>query len=162
MRLSLLLLPIAMLLASCSGGGDYKGYKRASYTIKGVRYHPMTVERALTFSEQGLASWYDESTFFGLSRGTTALGEKVYSWTECAAHKTLPLPAEIKVTNLKNGKSTKVRVNDRGPFIKGRILDVSPSVAKKLDMKKAGLAPVKIEVLSVGDGKWKKKARRRS
>lgn len=149
-----------LLLVSCGSTPSYKGYKRAPYTVRGERYHPMTVEQALTFREEGIASWYDESSFFGMVRGKTALGEKVYSGTECAAHKTLPLPAEIRVTNLKNGKSTKVRVNDRGPFIKGRIVDLSPAVAKKLDMKKSGLAPVRIEVISVGDGKWKRKAKR--
>lgn len=159
MRCLLICLCFPVLLVSCGGG--YEGYKKAPYTIRGVRYHPMSVEEALTFREEGIASWYDESAFFGIFRGTTALGETVHPWTECAAHKTLPLPSEIRVTNLQNGKSTKVRVNDRGPFIKGRILDVSPSVASDLGMKKSGLAKVRIEVLSVGDGKWKRKARKR-
>lgn len=70
-----------------------------------------------------------------------------------AAHKTLPLPCVVRVTNLENGRSTVVRVSDRGPFIKGRIIDVTAPVAKKLGFYRKGLARVEIEVLSVGDGR---------
>ena len=66
----------------------------------------------------------------------------------------------MRVTNLKNGKSVKVRVNDRGPFIAGRIIDLSPRAAGKIGMKEQGLARVKVEVLSVGDGSYKRKVRR--
>ena len=66
----------------------------------------------------------------------------------------------MRVTNLKNGKSVKVRVNDRGPFIARRIIDLSPRAAGKIDMKQQGLARVKVEVLSVGDGSYKRKVRR--
>lgn len=146
-----------LLTASCGGG--YQGYKNKPYTVNGVRYHPMSVEKALAHKEEGIASWYDESSWIGLvGNGTTALGETVYPWTECAAHRTLPLPAWIKVTNLENGKTAEVRVSDRGPFLKNRILDVSSSVAEDLDMKDRGIVRVRMEVLSVGDGKWKRKA----
>ncbi len=64
-----------------------------------------------------------------------------------AAHKTLPFGTYVRVTNLNNGKSTVVRINDRGPFVKGRIIDLSYAAAKKLSMDIAGVAPVKIEVL---------------
>jgi rare lipoprotein A len=81
-------------------------------------------------------------------------------WHLIAAHKTLPLPCLVKVTNLSNGKSVKVRVNDRGPFIAGRIIDLSPRAAAKIDMKDKGLAQVRVEVISVGDGSYKRKRRR--
>jgi rare lipoprotein A len=131
-----------------------------SYSVRGQSYQPMSVEQALHYSEVGEASWYNESKFFGLIRGNTSLGEKVQPWHLIAAHKTLPLPCLVRVTNLENGKSVKVRVNDRGPFIAGRIIDLSPRAAGKIDMKEQGLARVKVEVLSVGDGSFKRKPRR--
>jgi len=121
----------------------------------------MSVDQALVYDEVGTASWYDESSFFGLKRGNTSLGEKVMPWDMIAAHKTLPLPCVVKVTNLENDKSVKLRVNDRGPFIAGRIIDVSPRAAKKLGFKKQGLSTARVEVLSVGDGKYKRKAKRK-
>ena len=131
-----------------------------SYTIRGERYHPMSVDQALKYKEEGIASWYDESKFFGLKRGNTSLGEKVLPWHISAAHKTLPLPCVVKVTNLANGKSLKMRVNDRGPFIPRRIIDVTPRAAAKLGFKEQGLTDVQVEVVSVGDGKYKRRARR--
>ncbi len=154
---SLLLLLIGFL---CSCGGGYQGIMDSSYTVRGERYHPMSVEEALEYEEEGTCSWYDESSFLGLKRGNTSLGEKVYPFAVSAAHKTLPLPAKIKVTNLENGNSVKMRVNDRGPFIPGRILDVTPRAAKKLGFKGAGLAEVRVEVISVGDGKYKRRKKR--
>jgi rare lipoprotein A len=67
----------------------------------------------------------------------------------------LPLPCRVRVTNLRNGRSTVIRLNDRGPFVAGRTLDVTEPVAKELGFYGAGLAPVRIEVLSVGDAQWK-------
>ena len=148
----------AVLLSSCGGG--YDGYMTRPYTIKGVRYHPMGVDQALRYKERGIASWYDESSFFGMKRGNTSLGEKVYPMAVSGAHKTLPLPCRVKVTNLDNGKSLKMRLNDRGPFIAGRIIDVTPRAARKLGFKDDGLTEVEVEVLSVGDGKHKRKAKR--
>lgn len=69
-----------------------------------------------------------------------------------------PLPCEVLVQSLRTGKTVKVRVNDRGPFIKNRIIDLSEEAAERLDMKHHGLDKVRITVLSVGDGKWKKEA----
>jgi rare lipoprotein A len=154
----LALLPL--LLVSCGGGG-YKSYLTRPYTIRGVHYQPLSVGQALGYKEVGIGSWYNESKFFGLKRGNTSLGEKVMAWDISAAHKTLPLPCVVKVTNLSNGKSLKMRVNDRGPFIPGRIIDVTPRAAGKLGFKKKGLTRVRVEVVSVGDGKYKRKARRR-
>ena len=121
----------------------------------------MSVDQALQHSEVGEASWYDESSWLGLKRGNTSLGEKVQAWDISGAHKTLPLPCEVKVTNLENGKSIKMRLNDRGPFIPGRIIDVTPRAAKKLDFHHQGLTKVNVEVISVGDGKHKRKAKRK-
>ena len=145
-------------LVSCGGG--YDGYMTRSYTVRGGRYHPMTVDQALKYNEEGIGSWYDESKFLGFKRGNTSLGEKVMPWHISAAHKTLPLPCVVKVTNLANGKSLKMRVNDRGPFIDQRIIDVTPRAAKKLGFKKQGLTRVRVKVVSVGDGKYKRKAKR--
>lgn len=154
------LILLILSLCSCSRPGGYEGMVTRSYTVRGVRYHPMSVQEALAYQEVGVASWFDESKFFGLIRGNTSLGEKVMPWHLIAAHKTLPLPCLVKVTNLENGKSVKVRVNDRGPFIAGRIIDLSPRAAGKIDMKDRGLARVRVEVISVGDGAYKRKPKR--
>lgn len=147
-------------VVSCARPNGADGYMTRGYSVRGQSYQPMSVEQALHYSEVGEASWYNESKFFGLIRGNTSLGEKVQPWHLIAAHKTLPLPCLVRVTNLKNGKSVKVRVNDRGPFIAGRIIDLSPRAAGKIGMKEQGLARVKVEVLSVGDGSYKRKVRR--
>lgn len=155
-----ILMILPWVVVSC--GPSYNGYMSRSYTIKGERYHPMSVDQALNYSEEGIGSWYDESRYLGFKRGDTSLGEKVMPWHISAAHKTLPLPCVVKVTNLSNGKSLKMRVNDRGPFIEGRIIDVTPRAASKLGFKKHGLTQVRVEVVSVGDGKHKRKAKRKS
>ncbi len=157
-----LLLPaIFLACVSCSSRPEgYSGYMTRSYTVRGQSYQPMSVEQALGFSETGMCSWYDESSFFGLKCGTTSLGEKVRPWHLTGAHKTLPLPCLVKVTNLENGKTLKVRINDRGPFIPNRHLDVTPRAAKKLGFHGDGLTRTRIEVLSVGDGRHKRKPKR--
>lgn len=120
----------------------------------------MSVEQALSYQGEGIASWYDESRFFGFVRGNTSLGERVGRFDISGAHKTLPLPCRVKVTNLENGRSLKMRLNDRGPFIAGRIIDVTPRAAAKLGFKDKGLTRARVEILSVGDGKYERKARR--
>ena len=147
------------LSGSCAYPGGHAGYMTRGYHVRGQDYQPMSVDAALNFKETGTCSWYNESTFFGLKRGTTALGEKVMPWHLTGAHKTLPLPCLIKVTNLQNNKSVKIRVNDRGPFITNRVLDVTPRAAKKLGFYDKGLTTTSIEVLSVGDGSYKRKKR---
>jgi rare lipoprotein A len=148
---------VVALLSSCGYPGGHAGYMTRSYTVRGQYYQPMGVEGALDFEETGICSWYNESHFFGLMRGTTSLGEKVMPWHLTGAHKTLPLPCLVKVTNLKNGRSVKIRLNDRGPFISNRVLDVTPRAAKKLGFYDHGLTTVRLEVLSVGDGSYKRK-----
>lgn len=144
---------LGLLVALTGCGARYAGYKDAPYTVRGERYDPMSPREALGFSETGTASHYSEG--FLIFPGKTAIGEKIFPWSKAAAHKTLPLPCRVRVTNLENGRSVKVRVNDRGPFIPGRIIDVTTPVAKKLGFHRQGLAQVEVEVLSVGDGRYR-------
>lgn len=161
LRLAAISSAAVLLCTSCfSRPGGYDGYQTRGYTVRGQSYQPMSVEEALDFEETGTCSWYNESKFFGLKRGTTSLGEKVMPWHLIGAHKTLPLPCLVKVTNLENGKSVKIRINDRGPFISGRVLDVSPRAAKKLGFYGQGLTTTKMEVISVGDGSYRRKKKR--
>ncbi len=93
---------------------------------------------------RGTASWYGKS-YHGR---TTASGEKYDMYAMTAAHKTLPFGTRVRVTNLGNGKSIVVKINDRGPFIRGRIIDLSRKAAERLGFRNAGLAEVKLEILS--------------
>jgi rare lipoprotein A len=95
-----------------------------------------------------MASWYGGDD--GFEGKPTASGEIYDSSQMTAAHRELPLGTVVDVTNLDNGKSVRVRVNDRGPFLKGRVLDLSQEAAKRLDVIGPGVAPVRIEVVSVG------------
>jgi rare lipoprotein A len=159
-RLAAICSAAVLFCTSCfSRPGGYNGYQTRSYNVRGQHYQPMSVDDALDFEETSTCSWYNESKFFGLKRGTTSLGEKVMPWHLIGAHKTLPLPCLVKVTNLENGKSVKIRINDRGPFIPGRALDVSPRAAKKLGFYDQGLTHTHMKVISVGDGSYKRKKR---
>ncbi|GAK82975.1 rare lipoprotein A precursor [Vibrio ponticus] len=111
------------------------------YTVRGQRYH--VIKDANGFKQKGQASWYGKK-FHG---HLTSNGEVYDMYSMSAAHKELPLPSYVKVTNTDNGKSTVVRVNDRGPFHPGRIIDLSYAAATKLDVIKTGTANVEIEVL---------------
>jgi len=91
-------------------------------------------------SESGVASYYAHK-YHGRM---TASGERFDMNALTAAHKTLPFGTKVKVTNLENGKSVTVRITDRGPFVKGRVIDLSLAAAKKIDMVKAGVAQVEI------------------
>lgn len=113
------------------------------YTLRGVSYQ---IEKQTSgFKERGKASWYGKK-FHG---HLTSNGEIYDMYSMSAAHKTLPLPSYVKVTNLDNGKSTVVRVNDRGPFHDGRIIDLSYAAAYKIGVVQAGTANVEIEVIAV-------------
>lgn len=142
----------AFLIAGCGGGG-YSGYKYGPYTVRGQSYQPMAPREAVGYVETGTASHYKGG--FLVFPGKTAIGEKIYPWSHGAAHKTLPLPCRVRVTNLENGRKITVRVNDRGPFIGDRIIDMTSASAKRLGFHSRGLAPVRIEVLSVGDGRYR-------
>lgn len=102
-----------------------------------------------SFTQIGLASWYGRD----FHHKPTASGEP-YDMNELtAAHRTLPLDTIVRVTNLANGRSILVRINDRGPYAEGRVIDLSRSAASLLDMKKDGVAPVRIEVFSSDQGR---------
>jgi rare lipoprotein A len=143
---------VSCVLASCSQQ-EYSGYQYRPYVVRGVHYTPMSPGQAPGYVEEGIASHYKEGALF--LPGPTSLGEKQWPWSRAGAHKLLPLPCRVRVTNLRNGRSTIIRLNDRGPFIAGRTLDVTEPVAKELGFYEAGLAPVRIEVLSVGDAQWR-------
>lgn len=113
------------------------------YTIRGVRYQPLNTGKG--FSDEGHASWYGKK-FHG---HLTANGEIYDMYQMSAAHKTLPLPSFVRVTNLKNSKQVVVRVNDRGPFHRGRVIDLSYAAALKLDVLEYGITDVKIDVIHV-------------
>lgn len=123
----------------------YEAYKKANsrpYTVRGKNY--TVLKSGKDFSQTGTASWYGNK-FHG---HLTANGEIYNMYSMSAAHKNLPLPTYLKVTNLENNKSVVVRVNDRGPFHEDRIIDLSYSAAYKLDMLKTGTARVKITAIT--------------
>lgn len=94
--------------------------------------------------QHGKASWYSVKT----NRGTrTASGERLSNSAATAAHKTLPMGTRVRVTNMANGKSEIVRINDRGPYTKGRVIDVTMGCAQRLGFYSRGVVPVKVEVL---------------
>ena len=117
-----------------------KAYQRP-YTVLGQRYEPLQTHAG--FVQSGIASWYGDD-FHGKK---TSNGETYDMYAMTAAHKTLPLGVFVKVTNAANGSEAIVRVNDRGPFVKGRIIDLSYSAARALGVDIAGTAPVRIEAL---------------
>jgi rare lipoprotein A len=100
------------------------------------------------WSEDGLASWYGGDD--GFEGKPTASGEVYDSSKMTAAHRDLPLGTLVRVTNLDNGKSVDVRINDRGPFIHGRVIDLSQEAARRLDLIGPGVGPVRVVILSPG------------
>jgi len=112
------------------------------YEVYGERYYVM--DSSASYKEQGVASWYGKK-FHG---NPTSSGERYDMYTMTAAHKTLPLPTTVRVTNLRNGKSVVVRVNDRGPFIDNRLIDMSYAAARELDMIGSGTTMVEVVALN--------------
>jgi len=111
------------------------------YLVDGIRYEPM--KTSLGYREKGIASWYGED-FHGRA---SANGECYNMYAFTAAHKTLPLPTIVRVTNLENNRSIVLKVNDRGPFVRGRIIDLSYAAAQSLDIMRYGTAPVLVEAI---------------
>jgi rare lipoprotein A len=149
-----LLVALGFILAGCSSSGPQSsdhhsaGYHRGQpsykvgspYQINGKWYTPQV---DYSYDETGLASWYG-AAFDGQA---TANGE-VFNLNELsAAHKTLPLPSVVEVTNLQNGRSLRLRVNDRGPYVERRIIDVSRRAAQLLGFEMAGTTPVRVRIL---------------
>jgi rare lipoprotein A len=160
----LLALVSALILGGCSGGGNWEDSEPASqptatselprskqgnppfYEVYGVRYSVM--KGSTGYRQRGVASWYGKK-FHGRS---TSSGERYNMYAMTAAHKTLPLPTNVRVTNLDNGKSITVRVNDRGPFVKNRLIDLSYSAAKELDIIGNGTGMVEVVALNRSAG----------
>ena len=111
------------------------------YDVFGVRY--FVLSSSVGYRERGVASWYGP----GFHKVRTSTGEAYDMYGMTAAHKTLPLPAYVQVTNLQNGRSVVVRVNDRGPFVGNRIIDLSYAAAAKLDMLRNGTAMVEVRTI---------------
>lgn len=112
-----------------------------SYKVLGKRYHPTYVEVGQV--QKGISSWYGPN-FHGKH---TSNGEVYDMHARTAAHKTWPMDTMVKVHNLQNGKSTIVRINDRGPFVRGRIIDCSYTAGKEIGLDRMGIAKVSVEVL---------------
>ena len=151
-RLVLVLL-ICGLLVSC-GGHEQHAYRtdpsvprkgQKPYTIKGERYEPLSSHEG--FVQTGIASWYGRD-FHGKK---TSNGDTYDMNAMTAAHKTLPFGVYVKVGNRDNGRETVVRINDRGPFVAGRIIDLSFAAAKDVGVVGSGTAQVKIEALGYLD-----------
>jgi rare lipoprotein A len=123
--------------------------KSSPYVVNGKRYVPMSIGEARTYKEVGTASWYGYETQRKKGGHMTANGEAFDPNGLSAAHKYLPLPSHVRVTNLANHRSIIVRVNDRGPFVKGRIIDLSVGAARKLGFYKKGVARVLVETVEV-------------
>ncbi len=117
-------------------------YANRPYVALGIPYTPRT--RPGDFRQRGIASWYGKK-FHGQP---TSSGEKYDMYAMTAAHPTLPIPSYARVTNLANQKSVLVRINDRGPFLHGRVIDLSYTAAHKLDMVASGSAEVEVESLN--------------
>jgi rare lipoprotein A len=149
------LVAVAFVLAACAGtrhgpgaGSASAGDTRAQglykvgkpYQIEGTWYYPA---EDWTYNESGIASWYGEA-FHGKN---TANGETFDLNAITAAHRTLPLPTIVEVTNLDNGRTLQVRVNDRGPYARGRIIDLSRRSAQLLGFEGSGTAKVRVRIL---------------
>ena len=143
-----ILLSIIFLLISCGSSiayGDYvntTGMSRKK--IESIKNHPKT--------QIGIASYYGKK----FHKKRTANGEIFNMYKVSAAHKSYPLGTKVRVTNLENGKSLKLVINDRGPFVSGRIIDLSYKAARKLGFVNQGTVKVRIDVLRLGDNKYYK------
>ena len=148
MNHKILIITISLILYSCGptiAYGDYinsDGMSRKE--IEAIRNHPEV--------QIGIASYYGKE----FHRKLTANGQRFNMYKVSAAQKTLPLGTRVKVTNLNNGKSIRLTINDRGRFKKGRILDLSYKAAQKLGFVNEGTTKVRIDVIKLGDNKYYK------
>lgn len=165
-----LVVVLALLLASC--GGDVRdgppprkvdvsqiadavprrepvtrAGNKSPYQVLGETYHVLSPDESRGYRARGLASWYG-TKFHGR---TTSNGETYDMYAMTAAHKTLPIPSYVRVTNLDNGRRVIVRINDRGPFHEDRIIDLSWAAARKLGVEQRGTAPVEVVLIDPAD-----------
>jgi rare lipoprotein A (peptidoglycan hydrolase) len=146
---------MSTLLIGCAGTtAVVKKRVPGSYIINGKTYCPVK-KIAPGYSQSGIASWYGP----GFHGKKTASGEVYDMHALTAAHSTLPLQTLVQVTNLMNRKSVLVRVNDRGPFVGERVIDLSFCAAQKLDMVKPGTAPISFTVIGPANTKLASKTR---
>lgn len=137
---------ITTILSSCSTAPDSP--EKAEKAL--VKHYE---NKKVLNTQHGIASWYSVRT----NRGTkTASGRKLEDNAYTTAHKTLPLGSKVRVTNMSNGRSEILTVTDRGPFKKGRIVDVTIGSSKRLGFYSRGLAKVKVELLERGDWNYKR------
>ena len=135
----------AAALSACGGGRDYRPVSDvpvrigAPYTVRGTTYTPAA---DAGYDRVGYASWYGPE-----SGSQTANGERFRPDGITAAHTTLPLPTYVEVTALDSGRRIVVRVNDRGPFARGRLIDLSRGAAEQLGVRAQGVAPVRVRVV---------------
>lgn len=115
----------------------------SSYKQNGKKYH--VIHSGKNYEAKGVASWYGHR----FNKKRTSSGERFNMYHMTAAHKTLPLSTYVQVTNLRNGKKVIVKVNDRGPFVSNRLIDLSYAAAKKLGMVGRGVAPVAVKAVKV-------------
>lgn len=145
---------LAALIAAAACGPSAKASTQArAEPIERRTRRPAEDRRTHGDVQHGKGTWYGKD-WHGKP---TASGERFDRWSMTAAHRTLPMGSIVRVTNEKNGRSVKVRINNRGPYGKGRIIDVSEAAARKLDMIDAGVVPVTIEVVSTPPKKSKKR-----
>ncbi len=137
---------LAFFLVSCGTAPQSTVRGLKPYTVRGEKYYPL--QSAVGYNEEGIASWYGP----GFHGKKTANGETFNQNAMTAAHTVLPLGTMVRVTNLENGKDITVRINDRGPFVHDRLIDLSRRAAEKLDMRTQGTAQVRVEhIPSEGD-----------
>jgi rare lipoprotein A len=154
----ILVLMLLVVNSACAPTGGYqvqvhdsaatknlKGHQKP-YSVNGELYRPLLDHNG--YVEEGTASWYGPD-FHGKS---TSCGEIYDMNAMTSAHKILPMGTRLRVTNLRNNRSVVVRVNDRGPFVKSRIIDLSYAAAKELDVVASGTAPVRIESIAGASG----------
>ncbi len=149
------MMALSLLVTSCAHNGKLSSVTNSSggkssnsytYTVRGKQY---TVDKSVRrYSKEGIASWYGP----GFHGKKTANGEIYNQNAMTAAHKTLPLGSVVEVKNLENGKKIIVRINDRGPFIHGRIIDLSKKGAAKLGMLDSGIAKVRVTLVKTASG----------
>lgn len=149
------LIAAAMLLTACVSAPRLLPLRAAEspvpgtmkpYQVAGHWYYPAEQPH---YNEVGLASWYGD----GYGCRTTADGEAMDPHALAAAHKTLPLPSIVEVTNLETGRKIRVRVNDRGPFVPGRIIDLTHAAADKLGVYGKGTAKVRVKYIGPAEAK---------